>query len=303
MTVGVWSQRHEDDERPLPLKGATLSRIDDERFVLFGGVGGGFSNETYLLSGWKWTRLTATTKPMRRAYHIAVEWQDRVVIFGGVSGNDYFNDVWTLQVDTRAVWTTQERTGPRKREGHAAVVMDETMVVFGGYDGVEFLADVQCFDMEMSVWRPLSVAGQRPSGRSGHTLELSPVDDDRCFVLGGYNDYGCLSNFGIAIFTLDLVNATVTWEDPATVIFGSLRPAPRYGHSTSLLDDTIVIFGGTGPVRGYGADRSGGTTYNDVHLSAEINFEFLSFVGLHFYFLTWSVSCVLEVVIIPRRDE
>ena len=36
--------------------------------------------------------------------------------------------------------------------------------------------------------------------------------------------------------------------------------------------------------------------------SAEIKFQFLSFVGLNFYFLT-VVSCVLEVVIIRRRDK
>ena len=54
--------------------------------------------------------------------------------FGGVSGQHFYNDTWSLDISTRK-WTELQCTGsiPSRRAGHAAVLVDDVMYVFSGY--------------------------------------------------------------------------------------------------------------------------------------------------------------------------
>mmetsp|Transcript_18719 Transcript_18719/g.57581 ORF Transcript_18719/g.57581 Transcript_18719/m.57581 type:complete len:353 (-) Transcript_18719:351-1409(-) len=267
---GVWWQEEDAVDAPLAVKGATLVRYEEKKCVLFGGFGGGFSKETFLLdlATRTWQRLATPTEPPRRAYHSSIQCLGRVWIFGGAGANAYFNDCWSLVGDD---WERADARGslPRKREGHTAAAYGESMVVFGGFDGVDFLNDVACLDLRELVWRrPTSTTGAPPAPRSGHTIFASPVvvDDgavERFFVCGGYDSHGCLADFGLAIFCLSPA-LDLRWEDPSKIVYGPMRPPPRYGHTTSTVGDNVYVFGGTGPVTGYGSHPSGAVCYNDI---------------------------------------
>jgi hypothetical protein len=65
--------------------------------VLFGGVGGGYLNDTWTWDGTTWTEQTPATSPSARyvasmAYDPAT---GDMVLFGGVGNSGLLNDTWT----------------------------------------------------------------------------------------------------------------------------------------------------------------------------------------------------------------
>ncbi|EFJ17383.1 hypothetical protein SELMODRAFT_421110 [Selaginella moellendorffii] len=75
----------------------------------------------------------------------------------------------------------------------------------------------------------------------------------KLYVFGGTNGTSTLDD----LFVLD--NATNTWGKPD--VFGDV-PAPREGHSASLIGDNLFVFGGCGK----SSDPSEEEYYNDLHV-------------------------------------
>ena len=250
------------------LKGATLVCCE-EGLLLFGGSGGGFSDETYFLDLKKkvWRRLEGSKKPGRRAYHSVVVYDERMWIFGGLSGNSYRSDAWSLAIEEGKKtldWREADAVGlkVRGREGHAAAVFESNMVVFGGYDGVDFDDSLICLNLETKIWWRPKESGSRPAARAGHSLVASPVKEDdarRFFIMGGYDENGCLGNFGVASFVLKVREARVEWE--TNTFFCGKAPAPRYGHVACVVHHNIYVFGG----------HDGKRTYDDLHVLSFAN--------------------------------
>lgn len=76
------------------------------------------------------------------------------------------------------------------------------LYVFGGFDGSQLLNDVYYCEAERGIWSPVTVGGQAPEPREGHTAAIigkyllvgGACDDIRgadvlwavCFGLGGF---------------------------------------------------------------------------------------------------------------------
>jgi len=131
-----------------------------------------------------------------------------------------------------------ESFSPGKRYCHTAVVLDDSsrLIVFGGGSVIpdrEYLNDTWELNTETMDWKELKCQGEIPAGRLGHTANLV---NNKMYVFGGY-DGESLRN---ELFVLDL--ETCQWtevKDPE-----GNGPTPRSQHSSAVLGDKMIIFGG-----------------------------------------------------------
>lgn len=95
---------------PKPRDDHSLSQVDGNAFVIFGGfVAGSRVNECYHCSknggtlDWKQVGEASPTKPLPRASHSAAYFNGKLYIFGGMNeDNNKFQDLWELDLATGA---------------------------------------------------------------------------------------------------------------------------------------------------------------------------------------------------------
>lgn len=110
--------------------------------------------------------------PPARTNHTMVTWGDKLFLFGGTDGVNWFNDVWSYSPQTNS-WTQLECIGyiPSPREGHAAALVGDVMYIFGGRteEGTD-LGDLAAFRISSRRWYTFQNMGPSPSPRSGHSM-------------------------------------------------------------------------------------------------------------------------------------
>jgi len=110
--------------------------------------------------------------PPARTNHTMITWGDKLYLFGGTDGMNWFNDVWSYSPHTNS-WTLLECIGyiPSPREGHAAALVGDVMYVFGGRteEGND-LGDLAAFRISSRRWYTFQNMGPSPSPRSGHSM-------------------------------------------------------------------------------------------------------------------------------------
>jgi hypothetical protein len=122
--------------------------------------------------------------PPSRTNHIAITHQDKLYVFGGTNGVEWYNDMWRFDPHAQQ-WSLLKCSGfvPQPREGHAASLVGDVIYVFGGRDmeGND-LGDLAAFKISTSRWFTFQNMGSGPSPRSGHALSTI---EKRIFVVGG----------------------------------------------------------------------------------------------------------------------
>jgi len=178
---------------------------------------------------------TDKMSPSPRGGHTAVVHEDRMYVFGGCDGWNYFNDCYVFDFE-RYLWTAVRISGtaPGARSAPATVVHPgrNAMYVFGGYDGARSLNDLFCLDLGTHEWEHMQTNGTPPSPRGGHT---AVVFGDSMYAFGGksgrspFNDL-CGFNF-----------ETRLWSpmpmDPSA-------PAARCAHVCVVQGRSLFVFGG-----------------------------------------------------------
>ncbi|RDA85448.1 hypothetical protein CP532_1029 [Ophiocordyceps camponoti-leonardi (nom. inval.)] len=110
--------------------------------------------------------------PAPRTNHSMVTFNDRMYLFGGTNGFQWFNDVWCYDPSVNS-WTQLDCIGyiPAPREGHAAALVEDVMYVFGGRteEGSD-LGDLAAFRISSRRWYTFQNMGPSPSPRSGHSM-------------------------------------------------------------------------------------------------------------------------------------
>uniref|UniRef100_A0A7S0Y9W2 Uncharacterized protein n=1 Tax=Polytomella parva TaxID=51329 RepID=A0A7S0Y9W2_9CHLO len=184
-------------------------------------------------------------------HSVAVVGRTKMLVFGGIRGDAYSNDVVILNTDTMK-WQTPHVKGidrPVPRSGHATCCIREKLFVFGGVsaEGV-FLNDLWVFDQDSSQWNHLSTFGQMPTPRRGSSLSATE-DGRRLYVFGGFDGYECNND----VHYLDLEK--LTWS-PMSIHFGQ-APEPRENASTCITSKYLLVSGGctTGGTRWLGDAR------------------------------------------------
>lgn len=110
--------------------------------------------------------------PPARTNHTIVSFNDKLFLFGGTNGVQWFNDVWSYDHIANS-WTEIDCVGfiPAPREGHASALVSDVMYVFGGRtdEGMD-LGDLSAFRISTRRWYSFQNMGPAPSPRSGHSM-------------------------------------------------------------------------------------------------------------------------------------
>ncbi|XP_014256745.1 host cell factor 1 isoform X2 [Cimex lectularius] len=125
---------------------------------------------------------------------------------------------------------------PRPRHGHRAVAIKDLMVVFGG--GNEGIVDeLHVYNTATNQWFIPTMKGDIPPGCAAYGFV---VDNTRILVFGGMVEYGKYSNE-----LYELQASRWEWKRlrPRAPRF-SPPPCPRLGHSFTLIDKKVFLFGG-----------------------------------------------------------
>ncbi|KAJ9386820.1 hypothetical protein DTO063F5_3478 [Paecilomyces variotii] len=183
-----WSRAIPPGPRPAGRYGHTLNILGSKIYIFGGQVEGFFFNDLIAFDlnalqnpANKWEFLIRNSHdggpppgqiPPARTNHTIVSFNDKLYLFGGTNGVQWFNDVWSYDPRTN-LWTQLDCIGfiPAPREGHAAALVNDVMYVFGGRsdDGTD-LGDLAAFRISTKRWYSFQNMGPAPSPRSGHSM-------------------------------------------------------------------------------------------------------------------------------------
>ncbi|KAH1630784.1 hypothetical protein KXX39_002083 [Aspergillus fumigatus] len=183
-----WSRAIPPNPRPAGRYGHTINILGSKLYVFGGQVEGYFFNDLVAFDlnqlqnpTNKWEFLIHNSHeggpspgqiPPARTNHTMVSFNDKLYLFGGTNGLQWFNDVWSY--DPRAnQWSQLDCVGfiPTPREGHAAALVNDVMYIFGGRtdEGID-LGDLAAFRITTRRWYSFQNMGPAPSPRSGHSM-------------------------------------------------------------------------------------------------------------------------------------
>ncbi|KAL6551901.1 hypothetical protein OROGR_008055 [Orobanche gracilis] len=186
--------------------------------------------------------------PQPRSGHTAVNiGKSKIVFFGGLVDKKFLNDVTVYDIGCyrlrdNDMWFQPDCTGtgsdgnvgPSPRAFHIAVSIDCHMFIFGGRSGGKRLGDFWVLDTDIWQWSELATFGDLPSSRD--FAAASAVGYIRCRY-GGWDGKKWLSD----VFVLD----TISLEWMELSVSGTIPP-PRCGHSVTMIEKRLLIFGGRG---------------------------------------------------------
>ncbi|CAN6297144.1 unnamed protein product [Urochloa humidicola] len=201
-----------------------------------------------------WVRADASDfggdHPSPRSGHTAVSiGKSKVVVFGGFADKRFLSDVSVYDVENK-LWYTPEcsvngsegQAGPSPRAFHVAVVIDCNMFIFGGRSGGKRLGDFWMLDTDLWQWSEMTGFGDLPSPRE--FAAASAIGNRKIVMYGGWDGKKWLSD----VYIMDTMS--LEWTELA--VTGSVPP-PRCGHSATMIEKRLLIFGGrggAGPIMG-----------------------------------------------------
>ena len=142
-------------DAPSP-RGAHSAVLIGDRVYVFGGYGGsGYARRdfndlfVYDAVNFAWVKLAPAAVtgelPAPRSGHVAVQIKQRMLVYGGWSNTESFNDMWSLDTDTLAWSQVESGRFGHARWNHAAVSVDTVpywqVFLFGGSSSEEALAE------------------------------------------------------------------------------------------------------------------------------------------------------------------
>ncbi|KAJ2687812.1 hypothetical protein GGH99_003178 [Coemansia sp. RSA 1285] len=187
---------------------------------------------------WARMRTWGARPPPMRSQSLNVV-GNNIYVFGGWNNTECYNDVYVLDTETM-FWSRMATSGdavPPCR-AHTATAVGHRLFVFGGGDGTQYFSDLYVLDTRSYVWTRARVVGAGPSARRTHT----------CFHYGGFvylfgggDGHRALNDLWRVRTEPDATGA-FTWEEVDT---RGGRPFPRGYHSSTLVGNQVVVFGGS----------------------------------------------------------
>ncbi|KAL5068818.1 hypothetical protein RYX36_019705 [Vicia faba] len=175
---------------PSPRESHTATLVGGERLVIFGGSGEGdanYLNDLHILDlkTMRWSEFAEVSGdlPVPRDSHCSVAVGNKLIVYGGDSGDMYHGDVSLLDMETMT-WIRMKNQGssPGVRAGHAAVNIRTKVYIIGGVGDKRYCNDIWVFDIHTCLWTQLDINGQQPQGRFSHT---AVVADNDIAIYGG----------------------------------------------------------------------------------------------------------------------
>ena len=168
---------------------------------------------------------------------------------------EFFNDMYHfdfLDMCWHRVSYTDDTIVPDPRASQTLVYFPAvdtsekgSFYMFGGGNLYQFYNDVYSYSIELRKWSLIECLGEPPAPRAGHTS--TRIDDVHFCVIGGgtpitvFND---IYLFNIIKSTWVRVNANGKYSLSAKYLPIGDYPDRRCGHSATLTDSKILVFGG-----------------------------------------------------------
>ncbi|KTW30365.1 hypothetical protein T552_00838 [Pneumocystis carinii B80] len=204
-TSKIWTKAVVYGNKPPGRYGHTLNVLGTKIIIFGGQMETCFFNDMFSFDldslnslNAKWELITPVTNlPSARTNHIMITYQEKLYLFGGTNGNEWFNDVWVFDYKNLS-WKEIACNGciPQPREGHSAALVDDIIYIFGGrgLDGSD-LGDLIAFKISTSRWYIFQNMGPSPSPRSGHVLTSF---GQKIIVLGGEDSLNRIEDSSIS---------------------------------------------------------------------------------------------------------
>ncbi|XP_051725386.1 rab9 effector protein with kelch motifs isoform X1 [Ctenopharyngodon idella] len=164
------------------------------------------------------------------------------------------DSIWKLEIDND-FWfpmdVSSSDVSPPSAQGHTATFDPESKVVYvyGGLRDGQRYNDIYVLDTKTWKWKLISAKGNIPS----LAYHSATVYKKELYVFGGVQPSRCPEG-KVCSNALYIFNPEHgLWYQP--IVEGD-RPLPRFGHSTTLLSNKMIIFGG----------RKTATYLNDLHI-------------------------------------
>eukprot|EP00007_Cunea_sp_BSH-02190019_P004525 CAMPEP_0174240368 /NCGR_PEP_ID=MMETSP0417-20130205/18519_1 /TAXON_ID=242541 /ORGANISM="Mayorella sp, Strain BSH-02190019" /LENGTH=994 /DNA_ID=CAMNT_0015319451 /DNA_START=447 /DNA_END=3431 /DNA_ORIENTATION=- len=238
--------------------GHSLTLISESTALLFGGcttikavpAGRNFLDDQFILSRstLKYLAPKVTgSPPSARCQHAACSiGPNRALVFGGFNGMSHFNDLYLVSMvgDDTLSWEKISAKGelPMPRSGHTMSFVNNKVIVFGGQTGSGFLNDVRVLNLDSWQWSDPykgEIPANVPSVRAEHS---ATIVGGLVFIFGG------VQKNGSAMRDMYSLNSdTFAWEC-ANAPGSMVTPQPRYGHTATQLNSSIIVLGGCGGV-------------------------------------------------------
>uniref|UniRef100_A0A8B9JX79 Zgc:163014 n=1 Tax=Astyanax mexicanus TaxID=7994 RepID=A0A8B9JX79_ASTMX len=187
-----------------------------------------------------------------RAEHPSKRWShtmclsdsDTAVLIGGETEDKVYctDSIWKLEIDGD-FWFPMDSSAagphPPSAQGHSATFDPQSKVVYvyGGLRDGQRYSDIYALDTLTWKWKLIKAKGNVPS----LAYHSATVYGGELYIFGGLHPSrgpgGKACSNALYIFNPE----HELWYQP--IVEGD-RPLPRFGHSTTLLQDKLVIFGG-----------------------------------------------------------
>ncbi len=256
---------------------------DGKRMVIWGGVG---QDEDFIVDRlWvltnadgsggtpTWVQLSegaGQTPSSRLGFSMVYDpGSNRVIVFGGAETDGVtttlLNDIWVLThangLGGAPAWTNITPASgsiPDPRMMHSAVydISNNRMIVFGGSTDSETLNDVWVLTHANGLdengqdtspsWQPLSVSGDLPDARQGHTAVFNP-STSHMTIFGGVDVQGGLLYDLWVMENANGIGGPAAWS--SSIISHTSKvsyPDARANHTAIINaeNDTMAVFGG-----------------------------------------------------------
>jgi N-acetylneuraminic acid mutarotase len=179
--------------------------------------------------------------------HTFVSYKGNFYLFGGrvnpISKDvrrSYMSDLWMyIPTETNPWDLLWCENHPDARHNHSAVVYLDSMYVFGGSGDNGFNCPFIRFDFIKNTWDDV-VCENLPPMRHGHTCS---VFNDKMYLFGGhFTDFD--GKRSTRTFFNDLHSYDISKSVWKEIQYGGDIPIGRSWHSATVLNESLVIFGG-----------------------------------------------------------
>lgn len=233
---GGWTKLNVSGAPPARWRHALVYDSVRGEFILYGGLSAAALNDTWVLKGNAWTRISGSSPGARSAHGMAFDSVNRrIVLYGGANGAKLLGDTWEFKGGT---WNKIAGPSPSARAGVAMAYDTEAdqVLLYGGWRGTKLLQS-DTWTFKNNKWARIDRPG--PEARFQHGLAYD-ASRKKLILFGGVS--GSEASYYSLTFYAD------TWERDAygwtklAVSGPSARRAPSMAYDES--SKVVLLHGG-----------------------------------------------------------
>ena len=217
-----------------------------------------------------WIEIRTSCAPKRRSFHVSFIKDNYLYIYGGKDISEgKLNDMWRLNLSAdKLIWEEVTPTNNKHfpcRAHHTATEVNGKVYIIGGQNEYNYQTNnVYVYDISTGDLNEITDFGEQGNilpNLEQHSAMYNP-EKNEIIIFGGFT-CGYLSNkmyiFDIESHSFTEVNYTLNNNEPNNInqendmndvnniyeIFDINVPKPRCGHSVVLLNNSMIVFGGT----------------------------------------------------------